>query len=298
MVRFSRDQRLCSADQRRVRCWCWWQIRVVPAWGRKTVAAARRLAEGDQEYLDITATELLPVPKRSRGNVITAVPTVFGSDQPMTAARAETDHPPRHPYVVVHVAVSLDGHTTGFNVDLARFYSLLSTWQEDITLTGADTILAQERELAAAPRPGPAEKAALLVVVDSRRRVREWEALRDCGYWSGVLPLRASSRPPAGKPPIPELVVGSDRVDLRQALTQLASRTGAKVVRVDSGGQLTRVLLDLHLVDELSLLVHPCLTDAGSHYWYRGDRSPTLTLTLLAVETFDPGLVWLRYRVE
>jgi hypothetical protein len=76
----------------------------------------------------------------------------------MTAARAETAHPPRHPYVVVHVAVSLDGHTTGFNVDLARFYSLLSTWQEDITLTGADTILAQEPELAAAPRPGPAEK--------------------------------------------------------------------------------------------------------------------------------------------
>jgi 2,5-diamino-6-(ribosylamino)-4(3H)-pyrimidinone 5'-phosphate reductase len=46
--------------------------------------------------------------------------------------------------VVVHVAVSLDGHPTGFTVDLARFYSLLPTWQEDITLTGADTILAQQ----------------------------------------------------------------------------------------------------------------------------------------------------------
>jgi Glycosyl hydrolase family 1 len=162
--------------------------------GQETVAAAWRVAERDQEYLDITAKELLPAPKRSRGNVITAVPTVFASDQLMTAVRAEASHPPRHPYVVIHVAVSLDGHTTGFNVDLARFYSLLSTWQEDITLTGADTILAQERELAAAPPPGPAEEAALLVVVDSHRRVREWEALRDCGYWSGVLALRASSR--------------------------------------------------------------------------------------------------------
>jgi 2,5-diamino-6-(ribosylamino)-4(3H)-pyrimidinone 5'-phosphate reductase len=87
-------------------------------------------------------------------------------------------------------------------------------------------------------------------------------------------------------------------VDLRQALTQLASRTGARVVRVDSGGQLTRVLLDLHLVDEVSLLVHPRLTDAGSHYWYGGDPPPALMMTRLAVETFDPGLVWLRYRLE
>ena len=63
----------------------------------------------------------------------------------------EAARPPRRPYVVVHVAVSLDGSTTGFSVDIGRFYSLLPTWQEEITLTGADTILAQEHELAAAP---------------------------------------------------------------------------------------------------------------------------------------------------
>ena len=192
----------------------------------------------------------------------------------------------------------MNGCTTGFDVDVGRFYSLLPTWREGITLTGADTILAQERELAAAPRPGPTDSAPLLAVVDSRRRVREWEALRDCGYWSGVLPLRAASRPPVGEPPVPELVVGSDGVDLRQALSELAARTGARVVRVDSGGQLTRALLDLRLVDEVSLLVHPCLTDAESHRWYGSDPPPGLKLTRLAVETFDPGLVWLRYRLD
>ena len=54
--------------------------------------------------------------------------------------------------------------------------------------------------------------------------------------WSGVLPLRAASRQPVGDPSVPELVVGSDRVDLRQALTQLASRTGARVVRSTAVG--------------------------------------------------------------
>ena len=212
--------------------------------------------------------------------------------------RAQAGTHERPPYVVAHVAVSLDGYTKGFQVDLGRFYSLLPTWQEDITLTGADTILAQERQLAAAPRPGPTDGAPLLAVVDSRRRVGQWEALRDCGYWSNVLPLRSASPAPVGDLPVPELVVGSDRIDLRQSLIELASRTGARVVRVDSGGQLTRALLDLRLVDEVSLLVHPCLTAAGSHRWYGGDPPPALTMTRQGVETFDPGLVWLRYRVE
>ncbi|MQA97669.1 MAG: hypothetical protein GEV11_24725, partial [Streptosporangiales bacterium] len=53
------------------------------------------------------------------------------------------------PYVVVHVAVSLDGATVGFQPDVALFYRLAGTWREDVTLAGADTILAQEAALAA-----------------------------------------------------------------------------------------------------------------------------------------------------
>jgi hypothetical protein len=47
------------------------------------------------------------------------------------------------PYVVAHLAVSVEGAMTGFEPDLARFYALATTWQEDVTLVGADTILAQ-----------------------------------------------------------------------------------------------------------------------------------------------------------
>ena len=48
----------------------------------------------------------------------------------------------RRPHVVVHVAVSLDGATTGFDPDVERFYELARMWREDVTLVGADTILA------------------------------------------------------------------------------------------------------------------------------------------------------------
>jgi 2,5-diamino-6-(ribosylamino)-4(3H)-pyrimidinone 5'-phosphate reductase len=219
-----------------------------------------------------------------------------------------TVQPTSRPYVVVHVAVSLDGATTGFAADVERFYALVPTWQEDVTLVGADTILAQEQALEAAPRPGPAPDGPLLAVVDSRARVREWDALRDCGHWSGVVALRAGAASPEratsagdGPPhaqPVPELVTGAERVDLPEALRTLGERYDAGVVRVDSGGTLTGALLRHGLVDELSLLVHPCVAGAAGERRWHGDV-PVLArvLALLAAEPVDDGLLWLRYRV-
>ena len=88
--------------------------------------------------------------------------------------------PADRPYVVAHLAVSLDGATTGFPIDVGAYYALVPTWKEDVTLTGADTILAQEGALGE-DGPGPSHDGPLLAVVDSRSRVHSWSALRDCG---------------------------------------------------------------------------------------------------------------------
>jgi 2,5-diamino-6-(ribosylamino)-4(3H)-pyrimidinone 5'-phosphate reductase len=197
------------------------------------------------------------------------------------------------PHVVAQVAVSLDGMTSGFDADQARFYALATLWQEDVTLVGADTILAQEDAVRSAPRPGPRPEGPLLAVVDSRARVREWEGLRQLGYWSDVLALYADQTP--ARPPdttIPELVTGYDRVDLAEILNVLGSR-GARVVRVDSGGVLLGALLELGLVDELALLVHPVVVGSGQR-WSEGHR---LDLRPVGTEVFEGGIVWLRYCV-
>jgi 2,5-diamino-6-(ribosylamino)-4(3H)-pyrimidinone 5'-phosphate reductase len=89
------------------------------------------------------------------------------------------------PYVVVHVAVSLDGMTTGFDADLARFYELAATWHEDVTLTGADTVLAQESALAEGPNPGPAK--------DGPGHVDLPAALEALGTLPGVEVIRVDS---------------------------------------------------------------------------------------------------------
>jgi 2,5-diamino-6-(ribosylamino)-4(3H)-pyrimidinone 5'-phosphate reductase len=196
------------------------------------------------------------------------------------------------PHVVAQVAVSLDGVTTGFEVDHARFYALATLWQEDVTLIGADTILAEEQALRSAARKAERPSGPLLAVVDSRARVREWESLRRLGHWSGVLALYADQTP--ARPldsVIPELITGYDRVDLAEALDLLGSCHHAKVVRVDSNGRLLAVLLELGLIDELALLVHPVVVGTG-HRWTPAEHHD---LRLANSEEFEGGVVWRRY---
>jgi 2,5-diamino-6-(ribosylamino)-4(3H)-pyrimidinone 5'-phosphate reductase len=199
------------------------------------------------------------------------------------------------PFVVGHVAVSLDGATTGFDVDIGRYYSLIQTWKEDVTLAGADTILAQEAALEEAPLPGPKEGAPLLAVVDSQCRVTSWDKLRKCGYWSEVVALRIDDHT---DDEVAEIVTEGTRVDLRRALRNLTHERAAKVVRVDSGGALLGALLSQGLVDELSLLVHPLLTgQTQAQRWFGRDSGRTQDLSLLAAERLESGLLWLRYEI-
>ncbi|CAM4055630.1 dihydrofolate reductase family protein [Kibdelosporangium persicum] len=209
----------------------------------------------------------------------------------------ETSNPLRRPYVVAHVAVALDGSTTDFEPDLGQFYELAATWNEDATLTGADTILAQEPALATAPRPGPAPDGPLLAVVDGQGRVHEWDALREAGHWSDVLALHAEATPPrpAGRS-VEELVVGSERVDLAAALTALGQWHNVEVVRVDSGGTLLGALLGAGLLDEVSLLVHPCLPGTRNNHFWHGLTTTATRFTLVDSRAVNDGLVWLRYQ--
>jgi 2,5-diamino-6-(ribosylamino)-4(3H)-pyrimidinone 5'-phosphate reductase len=201
------------------------------------------------------------------------------------------------PYVVLHVAVSVDGSTAGFEADVGRFYELATTWHEDVSLTGADTILAQESALAEADLPGPSSDGSLLAVVDGRGRVRAWQALRDAGYWSDVVAVHSATTPPRHHG-YPEIVAGRDRVDLGSVLVTLREQYDAEVVRVDSGGALNGALLDAGLVDEVSLLVHPALVGAAERRpWHGGGPAAGGPMTLMAAQTLPDGLVWLRHRI-
>ncbi len=217
------------------------------------------------------------------------------------------------PRVVLYNAVSADGRIDWIAPDLGLFYGLAANWKEDATLAGSDTLLAaegQESDEAVAnepPPPNPDDTRPLLVVVDSRGRVRNLRWLRTQPYWRDVVVLCSRTTPPdylayLEESRIDHLMVGDDRVDPRAALEELSVRYGVRTVRVDSGGTLNGVLLRAGLVDEFSLLIVPSLVGGTSPK--SAFRAPDLTspdgaipLRLLQVETLADNHLWLRYEV-
>lgn len=219
------------------------------------------------------------------------------------------------PRVILHNAVSVDGRVDWFMPDIGLFYELAGTWKEEATLAGSETIckppepIPPEDERAFQPPVvAPDDQRPLLVVPDSRGRVRHWHALRQAGFWRDFVALVSRATSPdyldyLAKRHVKWIMAGDDHVDLRAALEELNAHYGAKVVRVDSGGTLNGALLRAGLAHEISVLIHPHLVGGFSPASLF--RAPDLAssdgviaLKLTHVERLKNDIVWLRYEVE
>jgi 2,5-diamino-6-(ribosylamino)-4(3H)-pyrimidinone 5'-phosphate reductase len=219
------------------------------------------------------------------------------------------------PRVIVYNAVSVDGRFDWFTPDTGQFYGLVPTWKEDVTLVGSNTLLAapaselpRNEEAFKPPEPKPGDKRPLLAVVDSRGRVRKWDALRKAGYWRDVAALCSRTTPKKYRDYLKQrnidcIVAGKEHVRPRVALEKLREHYGAKTVRIDSGGKLNGVFLRAGLVSEVNLLVHPQLVGGTTpKSMFRAEdlasAKGVIDLKLVGVERMKNGLVWLRYKVE
>lgn len=217
------------------------------------------------------------------------------------------------PKVILYAAISLDGKTTGFPVDLGLFYSL-AQWGEDASLVGCDTLLNAPEEIPeetgqeeVTGTPDRDDPRPFLVVPDSRGRLRSWHYWRTQPYWKECISLCSHRTPPEyltylASRGVKTVIAGETRVDLAQALEELNQRFAVKVVRVDSGGTLNGALLRAGLVDQLHLLVHPTLVGGTSQKTFFADlernTSAAIPLRFLAARLQPQGLVLLSYAVE
>jgi 2,5-diamino-6-(ribosylamino)-4(3H)-pyrimidinone 5'-phosphate reductase len=224
------------------------------------------------------------------------------------------------PHVILHTATSLDGRITNFPADLDLYYTLAARWNPDAILFGSETVLAAVREdplLEVPPEHGemftPAKDVKpdprpLLVIADSRGRVRCWDAIRKWPYMRDLLALCSSSTPPEylgylADRHIGTIIAGTDRIDMRAALEILNRLHGVKVVRVDSGGTLNSVLLQAGLVVEVSVLIHPYLAggEPGPSMFdpsRAGIAGLQVPLRLKSTEVIGDGILWARYVVQ
>jgi 2,5-diamino-6-(ribosylamino)-4(3H)-pyrimidinone 5'-phosphate reductase len=230
------------------------------------------------------------------------------------------------PRVILHNAVSLDGRIDGFPIDLQQYYELVATWKEDATLAGSETFLRAATEASPEverafipPKEDLSDQRPILVIPDSRGRIRTWHYMRSLPYWRHFVALCSKSTPKDYLQYLKErhidyIITGDDHVDLRMALEELYSQYTIKVIRVDSGGTLNGLLLRQGLVNEVSILIYPSLVcgETASSI-FRAQDLPTISiadhafglgakgmipLKLMAAETLKRDVMWLRYEVK
>jgi 2,5-diamino-6-(ribosylamino)-4(3H)-pyrimidinone 5'-phosphate reductase len=157
--------------------------------------------------------------------------------------------------------------------DVGLYYELAGRFQADAMLSGSQTVITAfaghelpetEEALTQPPARDPADTRPWLVIVDSRGRVGPLAQLRRQPYWRDVIMLCSRATPQARlreleQQQVEHIIAGDDRVDLAAALAEVRERYGINEVRVDSGGILNGVLLRAGLVNELSLIINPCL---------------------------------------
>lgn len=210
------------------------------------------------------------------------------------------------PYVVIHNAVSVDGRMDRLDINMELYYSLVSTWKEDLTLCGSETML--KAGLDGWEHDGSTDPSCpLLAVVDSRGRFKNWGKVVPSMYWRAGVALCSSATPASHlkylkKEGIETIVAGKEKVDLRAALERLAEEHAVKVVRVDAGGTLNGMLLRAGLVDEVSVVVQPQLiggTSPSSMFIAPdlGAGETAISAELMSSRKLKGGVVWLRYRV-
>lgn len=226
------------------------------------------------------------------------------------------------PHITLFNAMSIDGrldHLEGESALYQSYYDLASQWETDAILMGSETILkgfnasngeirgdvikVREKREKFSPDNRP-----LLVVPDSSGKIGVWSEVLEMPFIKDILVLCSNSTPPEylGFLEINEieyLVDGADKVDFKSVLAKLKEFYDINRIRVDSGGTLNGILLRESLVDELKILINPCLTGgiSPSSIFQAPDLKSSNDLIKLKLSHFEKmkgDMIYLHYQVE
>lgn len=205
--------------------------------------------------------------------------------------------------IVIHNAQNSDGKVLPLNIDSDFGHTLVPQFGEDIVLCGSGTILKRKLEFDRLlnyriPEPKPDDPRLSLAVIDSMARVNCWMALAETGRWKEFYALVSKNTNKAyisnlirlGVQPI---MTGDDKIDIGKSMAVLGTDFGHKVCRIDSGGTLNNILLELDLVDELSLIIYPVIP--GSEIDVSSVSKNIVNMKLVEIKPMGNGVMWLKF---
>jgi 2,5-diamino-6-(ribosylamino)-4(3H)-pyrimidinone 5'-phosphate reductase len=214
------------------------------------------------------------------------------------------------PEIIIHNSISLDGSLTGFMPDMALHYKIAGDYKPDAHLIGSQTIISgnemfgediPEEIPSDFEQPDRRKDLPWWVIVDSGGRLKRiLHTCRRFEFCRDVIVLVSKSTPADYLQHLQQrnyrfIMTGDKKVDLTQALEKLSGDLEIKRIMTDTGSVLGNLLINIGLVNEISLLVHPLII-GQKYYPMFADINKITDLKLIKSETYDNGCVWNVYR--
>jgi len=216
------------------------------------------------------------------------------------------------PRLILHNSISLDGSFVNFEPHMGLHYQIAGQYNPEAHLIGSNTITkgvelygegVPDEEETDFIKPAREKRLPYWVVVDTKgtckgllHTCRRFEFCRD------VIVLISAETPQDYIDHLEERdydfqIAGQKHVDLNMALGLIEKEYGVKTVLADTGRILGNRLLDLGLVSEISLLVHPVIIGKkGQNLFSLVENDMKLRLT--KKELLEESYLWLVYLVE
>lgn len=218
------------------------------------------------------------------------------------------------PKVISHNSISMDGSVTGFEVNMGLHYQIASGFKPELYLVGSNTakvgvdmfmteIPAETEDDFRKPEFDPDDKRAFWVIPDSQGKMKGLlHTMRRSEYGKDVIIL-ASKKTTGDYLDYLEVrnydyfILGDDRVDYGAALDLLVKNYRARTILTDAGPTLNCLLLELGLIDEISLLLCPVTVGKKSMNLF-GKLGKIHNLEMIHQKEYENGYIHLLYRVR
>ena len=211
--------------------------------------------------------------------------------------------------IIIHNSISIDGSLTGFMPDMGLHYKIAGDYKPDAHLIGSETIIKGTEMFGEGipdeipsdfEKPERGESLPWWVIVDSGGKLKGMlHTCRRFEYCRDVIILISEKTQADYIDHIKErnysyIIAGKDKVDLKLAIEKLSESFGIYRILTDTGRVLGNILLNLGLVNEISLLIHPLIVGENCYPMF-SDIAGNKDFKLKKSEQFGNGCIWAVY---
>jgi len=214
--------------------------------------------------------------------------------------------------IIMHNQMSIDGAISGFPIDTATYYKIVNDFNPEMYLVGSDTALAgikmfskgsveETEQDFVKPVDVHGDRRPYWVIPDTTGKLEgKLHHFRNYEHCRDVIVLASVETPQSYLQCLLErnyttIISGEVKVDFQLAFQQLSELYKFERVLTDNGGVLSAVLFNKGLIDQVSLIVSPIITDKKNPKLFReiklGKR--VISLEPKEVKVLENKSIWM-----